>query len=66
MVQATEWLRAIVAAFVCAMAPRLIEQELDLAYEAEAGKTLMRPDAFLCNVGGPREHRLRGLRCNAY
>ena len=53
MVQATEWLRAIVAAFVCAMAPRLIEQELDLAYEAEAGKTLMRPDAFLCTAGGP-------------
>ena len=53
MVQATEWLRAIVAAFVCAMAPRLIEHELVLAYKAGAGKTLMRPDAFLCIVGGP-------------
>ena len=54
MVQATEWLRAIVAAFVCAMAPRLTEQELDLLRgEKEAGKTFMRPDAFLCIVGGP-------------
>ena len=54
MVQATEWLRAIVAAFVCAMAPNLTEQELGLAHEKkEAGKTLMRPDAFLCIVGGP-------------
>ena len=52
MVQATEWLRAIVAAFVCAMAPRLIEHELVLAYEAGAGKTLMRPEALLCFVAG--------------
>ena len=52
MVQATEWLCAIVAVFVCAMAPRLIEQELDLVYGKEAGKTLMRSDAFLCFVAG--------------